>query len=185
MKTYLLTLILGFCCFSLFSQPARNIVVKCPVSNTSVNIDTLVGVKNKPVLFNCDTVFLINEYGVSEFVRCAYELNRIKNEIPAQLDMVSGDLSSIKTGVDSMYVNMKSVTAFINDYEKETRQKLEHLSDDNTQLTNNLVTIQKQLEEARQQIKNERWKSMGTKALWGAGGFAVGGLLFTGLMLLN
>jgi len=185
MKTIIIAIVLSVSCSVLFGQPSTDIIIKKTTNDSEINIDTLVGIKNKKIVFEYDTLFIINQYGLTEFVRCANDLNRLKREIPGQLSNLSGDLFSLQTNVDSMYFSMKSVSAFINTYEKDTKLKLNNLTEDNQQLQNNMESLKKELEAAQQKIKNEKWKSMGSKVIWGAGGFAIGGLLFTSLLLMT
>ena len=184
MKTILFTLLLIGSFSALLGQTPQDIIIKKKTNDSIVDVDTLAGIKNKRIIFEYDTVYIINKFGLSEFVRCANDLNRVKN-LSGSLNSLSGDLSGIQTNVESMYSNMKSVTTFINKYENDTKLKLDALNADNLSLSRNMESISKELEVAQQKIKAERWKSLGSKALWGAGGFAVGGLLFTSLLLLK
>ena len=169
---------------NLSGQTAQDIVVKRKSNDMIVDIDTLVGIKNKRIMFEVDTLYIINRLGVAEFVRCANELNKMKN-LSGSLGELTSNVFTIQTNVNSMYSNMQSVTSFINGYEKETKLKLDLLKADNIQLTQNMQSITGELEEARQKIKAERWKNVGTKVIWGAGGITVGGLLFSGLLLMK
>lgn len=169
---------------ALSGQTIQELKVKKKTNETIVDIDTLVGIKNKKIIFEVDTVYIINRLGVSEFMRCANDLNKVKN-LSGSLGDLSTNLFTIQTDVNSMYSNMQSVNTFIGNYEKETKLKLDRLEADNAQLAQNMLLITGELEEARQKIKAERWKSIGTKVLWGAGGITVGGLLFSGLILMK
>lgn len=184
MKTILCSLlIIAF--FSSVSAQSRDTLIMKKNNDLIVDIDTLVGIRNKRIVFDFDTLYMINKLGVNTFVKCVNTLNKLKKDLPFQLNELSVGLSDIQSNVDSMYLNMKSVTTFINGYEKDTKLKLDALSEKNTELSNSLDGVQKELEVAGQNIKAEKLKSKGAKFLWGAGGFALGGLLFTSLMLLK
>ncbi|WP_028978950.1 hypothetical protein [Sporocytophaga myxococcoides] len=168
----------------LLGQPSQDIIIREKSDNGLVDVDTLIGIKNKTLRFEYDTLYIINKTGLIEFVRCANDLNKVKN-LSGSLNGLSFDLSVIQSNVDSMYTNMKSVTTFIKGYERDTKVKLDVLSNDNDKLLKNMESMKKDLNEARQTIKAEKWKSIGSKILWGAGGFVIGGLLFTSLIVIR
>ena len=151
MKTIVITLIFLSSFSSLFSQISQDLIIKKKANDSIVDIDTLVGIKNKPIVFEYDTVYIINRFGVSEFIRCVNDLNRVKN-LSGSLNGLSSNMFSIQTNVNSMYSNMQSVTSFINNYERETKLKLDMLSTDNLKLSQNMQSVTKELEEARQKI---------------------------------
>jgi hypothetical protein len=175
MKTALI-LLLGVLPF--ISMKGQDLIVKKKDNQSIVDIDTLVGIKNKKILFEYDTLFIINRYGVSEFVRCAKDLQRVK-DLSGSLSSLSSDMMNIQTGVNDMHSNMKSMTDFINNYDKETKHKIEELETGNTELSKKMDLISKDLEEARQKIKAERWKAVVPQLLWGIGGFVAGSIIFT------
>ena len=168
----------------LFGQATTDFVIKKRDNDTIAYIDTLIGVKNKKIVSEYDTLYIINGYGVSAFARCENSLNNVKKSFGA-LEGLSTNLFTIQTNVNTMYSNMQSVTSFINNYEKETKVQLDKLKTDNNKLNQNVESIKRDLEVAQQKIKAERWKSIGTNILWGAGGVAIGGLLFSSLLLLK
>ncbi len=182
MKAALLLIICAMHLCLLKGQNSRPLIVTKVPCDTLVDIDTLVGIKNKSIFFGYDTLFIINKFGVTEFVRCVSDLKKLK-DLSGPLNSLSGDLSVIQNNVDSMYMNMRLLTAFINKYEEETKLRLEALSTGNNRLTENLESITRQLDEARRLIKAEKWKSLGVKILWGSGGVVVGGLIMTALLL--
>ncbi|MEI6062354.1 MAG: hypothetical protein WCR72_16750 [Bacteroidota bacterium] len=182
MKTALLVFVCSMNLCLLKGQNSQPIMVTKVPCDTLVDIDTLVGIKNKNIIFAYDTLYIINRFGVTEFVRCVNDLKKLK-DLSVPLNSLSGDLSAIQNNVDSLYMNMRLLTAFIKKYEEETKLRLEALSNGNTRLTENLETITKQLEEAQRAIKAEKWKSLGVKILWGSGGIVVGGLIMTALLL--
>lgn len=182
MKHLILTIALFITLSQLMAQNSQPIRIPNKNNDRIVDIDTLTGIRNQCLVAEFDTLYLINQFGVKEFKRCVSDLNRLK-DLSGPLNSLSGDLSTIQTNVDSLYGNMKSLTQFINQYQSQTTEKLNSLSADNAQLTEKMQTINKDLNDARQKIKTERWNSLSTKMLWGAGGF-VGGLIVASLFLL-
>jgi uncharacterized protein YeeX (DUF496 family) len=170
--------------FPVFIGNAQDITVKKKNNDLIVDIDTLTGIRNKKIIFEQDTLYIINSYGLAEFKRCAGDLAKV-HDLSKTIFNLNNDISSIQYGVDSMYYNIKSLTDFINKYQKNSEQKLNDLSLNNADLNKKLESVGKELEETRQHIKAERWNSAGSKIIWGAAGFAVGGLLFTSLMILK
>ena len=180
---YLLLLLITALPAFLYAQTSDVIVVKRKPANV-VDIDTLIGIRNKKIVCEFDTLYTINRLGVSEFVRCVAELNKVK-ELTKPLNSLANDLTTIHAQTDSIHTNIKSLTAFMNRYDSETSVRLNTLTADNAALTQNMLSVTKELQEAQQKIKAEKWKSMSSKLIWGAGGLAVGGLLFTGLLLMK
>lgn len=169
---------------SAFIAKGQDIVVEKKNNSHIVDIDTLTGISNKKIIFKQDTLYIINSYGLAEFKRCAGDLLKIQ-DLSKTIFNLNNDISSIQYGVDSMHYNLKSLSDFVIKYQRNSEQKLKDLSLNNADLSNKLESIGRELEETRQHIKAERWKSTGTKVLWGAGGFAVGGLLFTSLLIIK
>ena len=173
----ILILLLSLSFLGALQGQTADIIVK-KKNQTKVDIDTLTGIRNKTILFEYDTLFIINKIGVQEFIRCANDLKRVKN-LSGSLNNLSEDISSIETNVTEMDKNMKSLTGFINTYDKETKVRLKTLNTENTELSKKMESISQDLVKARQKIKEERWKSFGSKVLWGIGGMVVGGLVIT------
>lgn len=97
--------------FSLITSYAQEIVIKKKNNDNIVDIDTLNGIKNKKIVCEYDTLYIINKYGLSEFKRCAGDIAKVQNLSKTIYDLY-GDLSSIQYNVDSMYFNIKTLTDY-------------------------------------------------------------------------
>jgi len=184
MKTLILTIIfIGNFSFTI-AQTLQDIIIKKKANDTIIDIDTITGARNRKLICQYDTLYIINKYGVSAFENCINSLARVKN-LSGSLNALSGNFSSIQSGVNSMDLNMRTLTDFVKNYEAESKQKLEKLEKDNDALTKSTDKIKADLADAQKKLNAEKWKDIGTKTLWSVGGFAVGGLLFTSLFLLK
>lgn len=170
----ILIFILTFSQIALLAQDI--IITKKPVTN-KVDIDTLTGIKNKKLIFKYDTLYIINAYGVSELMRCASDLGRIKN-LNLSVDELSFTYSDIEKDISLMNSNINSFTSYIKDYHNETDTKLDSIKADNEKINKNMESLSKGLNEVNKKIKAERQSSIGSKALFGAGGMIIGGLIF-------
>lgn len=168
-------ILISFVCVIMTSAYSQDIIVSKKYTS-GIDIDTLTGIKNKKVVFKYDTVFLINETGVSELLRCADDLIRIKS-LNSNLSDLSGTIYNIENDVKLVYSNTDYIVDFINLYKNDTEIKLDSITADNYRLKNNMDLISKELDEACDKIRAERWNSYGTKVLYGTGGFILGSLL--------
>jgi hypothetical protein len=140
------------------------------------DIDTLTGIRGKNLISEMDTLYLINAIGVKEFVRCAGELERCRQlSIPAE-DLET-NLARLQEGMKAVDNNILSFKESALKLQQENDRTIQELMKENKILGNNLQTLQIQLEQTREALKAERWNSMSSKLLWGAGGFTVGTIL--------
>lgn len=145
------------------------------------DIDTLTGIKGKYIISEMDTLYLINPFGVQEFVACSLNLEKCRQLYMVTEDLAS-DISSIQENVQALDKNSASFREYALMFQQENALRLQELENINKVLENNLQTITLQLNGTREKLKNERWNSMGKKLLWGTGGF-VTGTVFTAILV--
>lgn len=185
MKVSITVFLFSILSFSAGTQPAGSIVRLRPeMFDAEISdIDTLAGIRGKYLMPEMDTLFLINRIGVKEFIRCVSELEQCK-----QLSEVAGGLatniSAIENGMLSLDKSIEAFREFAGMFQQEQTLKLKELEKDNSVLRENLQTIRFQLEEAQAKLNEARWNSMGSRLLWGTGGFAAGTILMAVLIII-
>lgn len=175
MKTVLAAILISFgVSFELKCQTTDTIVVGKNWFPPNVEkVDTLY-VKGKLVKFEFDTLFFVNQ----PLIRGYFSTLRDYNEL----------LILCKGTIDNIQVIHNQMKTILSDYFSETNKSLKSALDslafNNLRLdkwkaeNSSLVSINNQLQidltKAQENIKSERWKSLGKKMLFGVGGIVLG-----------
>lgn len=170
MKTIIIIAALLLMSFTLFAQQQ----IEMPVLDENYeDIDTIIHYEDYLLKVNIDTLFIINKAGVEEFERCWEGYKVLKENCI--------DLSHIDKILDEMHTEFNELDNEFIELESKFRKSLKENISNNTILIEENITIKLNLESAmedliiaKQKIKSERWKSMGSKLLWGSGGILVG-----------
>lgn len=170
--------------FHLAAQQPKNIIhIRSAMFDPMASdIDTLSGVRGKTILSELDTLYLINPFGIREFIRCASELERCR-QLSATTDDLETDLAKLQEGVNAMDKNIELFRDFTLKLQKENNQTIQELMQENKALASNLQTLEVQLEQARENLKTERRNSLMSKLLWGTGGFVAGTILVSAVVI--
>lgn len=174
-KILLLTLFVFYLSSITYCQVSNPIIIRKHFSNSVSDIDTLINIRNKKIVFETlDTLFIINKYGVSAFIKCANDQISLKDNFTESLQNLNSNISSLSLNFNQINSETESMVSFIKNYESETRKRIELIDVQNDKLKNSVELLNKQLEDAYQKIKQERWNSLGTNLFWGIGGTALG-----------
>ena len=179
MKTKLLIVVFLFNIVGLFAQKNSDTEIRIKsniLDKENADIDTLFDIKGKKIIFDFDTLFIINQIAINEYIYCIGKLQEYKS-LTGPLDNLTKNINGIHLNVDSVYKNLKTLNVFIDDFKINNEKKLDLLSSENKKLSDLNLDMTKQLDEAKNKIKNEQWNNLGRKLVWGLGGFAAGVIL--------
>lgn len=177
MKNLFLILTVLFSSGIVLSQ--KSATIKFPADRLSAvnpDIDTLSGIKNKPVLFESDTVFIINRKGISQYLYSVNQLKKLRNLV-IPVSGIEGNLSGIRSGLNRLDSVQTDFSSFLEDYQEKNRINLLQLSRENSQLNKQLNEIDQNLKKTETLIENAKNEQIRSNLLWGGGGLLVGALL--------
>jgi len=160
-------------------KPDTIVVGKNWYQPNEIKIDTLY-VKGKLVQFEFDTLFFVNQILLNDYSNTINNYNEL-------LKLCNGTIDYMAIIHKQMVTDLSS---FFNDTNKSLKYALDSLALNNKRLdkwkaeNSNLISINNKLSIdlnlAKEQIKSEKWNSLGKKMLFGGGGVIVG----TGLSAL-
>lgn len=173
MKTHIaIILILFGVSFEIKCQP-EIVVNKLMLSQTNQDIDTLY-VKGKTVRFEFDTLFFVNRQLIHDYLRTIDKYFELKNTTTGLIDNMQKSNKELEEDFDNLNDNMVKSFQFVRDSLTINNLRLDKWKEENTKLItlNNQIKIE--LAKANEQIKSEKWNSIGKKMLFGTGGVVVG-----------
>jgi len=166
-------------CFSGLVFAQKTAVFKFPADRLSAikpDIDTLSGLQNKPVLFEADTVFVINKIGISQYLTAVSQVSKIRNLL-VPISGLENNLTGIRSGVNQLDSANTDFSEFLVAYQEKNRIQFLQLSRENSNLTNQLKVLDENLEKAAGILENEKSTRFHSNLLWGGGGLLLGGIL--------
>jgi hypothetical protein len=137
------------------------------------DIDTLVNLRGKLIQSECDTLFLINRKGVDYLFYCNTILGDVKL-LSIPLISIRDSIRGVRENIDSVKSNVTCLTQFIDTYEKDLRMTITQLENNNHALDTLNAALQNDLQAARIQLAQQKWRTMLRMVLWGCGGVVVG-----------
>jgi hypothetical protein len=137
------------------------------------DVDTLVNVKGRMIRSDCDTLFLINRKGVDYLFYCNTILGDVKL-LSTPLISIRDSIRGVRENIDSVKSNITCLTQFLDTYEKDLRMTVTSLKNNNHTLDTLNAALKNDLQEARIQLAQQKWRTMLRMVLWGCGGAVVG-----------
>lgn len=177
MKNYIGILLIIICINSVHCQ----IIDTLSVSEQSFSIDrpdidTVIREKHGYIRLELDTLFLVNQNFISEYLLCLKDYNYLQEKCEEVFE-VGQMLGLIESEFDSLQGNIKKIEDAYEKSLKDNNNTISRLRMDNENLERNMNNAIENLKNAESLIKQERWNSLGTNLLWGVGGTAVGVLI--------
>ncbi|MBN8707399.1 MAG: hypothetical protein J0L62_16120 [Bacteroidetes bacterium] len=161
------------------STAQNSSVYRFPAARLSADrpdIDTLSNLNSKPVLFDADTVYVINQTGINHYLYAVNQVNKIRSLL-VPISGLENNLTGIRLGLNRLDSSNTDFSEFLVAYQEKNRIQFLQLSRENSNLTNQLKTLDENLEKTNGILKNEKSGRMKSNLLWGGGGLVFGGIL--------
>lgn len=174
-----LTLILLFAFNWEFSMAQNSPVLRFPSTRLSADfpdIDTLSNLNSKPVVFEMDTVFVINKIGLRQYLSTVRQVSKIRNLL-VPISGLENNLTGIRSGLNRLDSSNTDFSDYLVAYQEKNRIQFLQLSRENSNLTNQLKTLDENLEKTTEILESEKSGRMKSNLLWGGGGLVLGGIL--------
>ena len=143
------------------------------LDNKRPDIDTLIFYEDYFLKVNVDTLYIINKEGVVQYQECRESYRSLLEECK-KYESIGKLLNTVELEFDSLNSNLK----FLEEkYELSLMENIKNnkiLREQNEIINKNLDLALRDLEKANRKLKAERWKTIGAKVIWGAGGIIVG-----------
>jgi len=135
------------------------------------------------VLIQCDTVYLVNKtrYRLYEKAR-HFILNTDILKYQTALEEYEIQLNRADEAYKSIYQKYQTMSGNCEKDLKTANSDLKSVRSELNKAQTEVKSASEDLEKLRKKLKSERWKSLGTKLLWGTGGAVIG---FSILSLIN
>lgn len=166
--------------FSWDLSIAQNLpVFKFPATRLSADhpdIDTLSNLNSKPVLFEADTVYVINQTGINHYLYAVNQVNKLR-KLLIPIAGIETNLSGIRSGMNRLDSANTDFSEFLVAYQEKNRIQFLQLSRENSNLTSQLKILDENLEKTNEILENEKSARIKLNLLWGGGGLVLGGIL--------
>lgn len=162
-----------------FSSAQNLQTFRFPATRLSANhpdIDTLSNLNSKAVLFEADTIYVINRTGINHYLYAVDQVNKLRN-LMIPLTGTETNLSEIRSGVSRLDSTHTDFSEFLAGYQEKNRVQFLQLSRENSNLTNQLKILDENLEKTTAILENEKSGRIKSNLLWGGGGLVLGGIL--------
>jgi len=160
----------------VLALPAVGFAQQVPASfftKHKADVDTLAGIKNQPIRFEADTVFILNRQALSDYLSALKTLQSV-----SRLRM---SLSQTTRSLDSAAVLTAGFAEIQNDnllwlqvWQERNRVVLDSLSDSGARLQADLAVTRQQLQETRAKLDQPEGAPWKTSFFWFSSGVLTG-----------
>jgi hypothetical protein len=177
MRKILIIIILAItsgCSITLFGQNADLTIGKDRLSSIRPDIDTLTGITDKLIRFRFDTLFFLNRIGVNDYVNTKKKNKVLIDLTKSLIDTMTNSLRGFQGDFNNLNQSIALNNSIIKKSLEDNNLRISEVDKRNTDLSKNNIQIQLDLKDAKNQIAAAKWKSLGTKMIFGTVGIGLG-----------